>query len=128
MMKNTKRIFICALCIILSVIVASATLMAGATDVINESTTAASSAEATEKTTIPATEVISTTEKPIEDSIKDFVSENDLQDDLNEIGGGIKSFSASITEFFENLIKGIETASERIVEFLKQVFRVASFD
>ena len=115
MMKNTKRIFICALCIILSVIVASATLMAGATDVINEST-------------IPATEVISTTEKPIEDSIKDFVSENDLQDDLNEIGSGIKSFSASITEFFENLIKGIETASERIVEFLKQVFRVASFD
>ncbi len=127
-MKNTKRIFICALSIILSVIVASATLMAGATDVINESTTAAASAEATEKTTIPATEVISTTEKPIEDSIKDFVSENDLQDDLNEIGSGIKGFSASITDFFENLIKGIETASERIVEFLKQVFRVASFD
>ena len=90
-MKNTKRIFICALCIILSVIVASATLMAGATDVINESTTAAASAEATEKTTIPATEVISTTEKPIEDSIKDFVSENDLQDDLNEIGGTISA-------------------------------------
>lgn len=127
-MKNTKRIFICALCILLSVLVASATLMAGATDVVAESTTAAASTEVTEKTTIPATEVISTTEKPIEDSIKDFVSENDLQDDLSEVGNGIKSFSATVTKLLQDFIKAVETASERIVEFLRQVFKIASFD
>lgn len=121
-MKNTKKIFVYALCILLSVLIASATLMAGATDSITESTTAS------EKTTIPATEVISTTEQDITDAISEFVSENDLQDDLSEVGNGIKSFSAFMTDLLNDFISVLESSSEKLVEFLKQVFRIASFD
>jgi len=117
-MKKTKKIFVYAICILLSALIASATLMAGATD-----------AAVTEKTTVPATAVVTTEPaKDVTDVIVEIVSKNELQDDLSEIGNGIKSFSEKMADFLNNCIKAIETAGEKIVEFLKQVFRLGTFD
>lgn len=122
-MKKTKKIFVYAICILLSALIASATLMAGATDAA-----VAEQTSVTEKTTVPSTAVVTTTEKDITDVIVEIVSKNELQDDLSEIGNGIKSFSEKMADFLNDCIKAIETAGEKIVEFLKQVFRLGTFD
>lgn len=116
-MKKTKKLFIGVICIILSVIIASATLMAGATDT-----------DVTEKTTVPSTEIVTTEPaKDVDEIIGDFVSENGLQDDLSEVGNGIKSFSTKMSELLSGFIEAIEKASESLVQFLKQIFRVSAF-
>lgn len=117
-MKKTKKLFVCAMCILLSVIIASATLMVGATD-----------EAVTEKTTVPATAVVTTEPaKDVDEILSEFVSENDLQDDFSEVGDGIKNFSQTMSKILSDFISALEDASERLVEFLKQVFRLGTFD
>lgn len=122
-MKKAKKFLVYALCILLSVVIACSTLIAGAAD--NTSYAVASS-----KSAVPSAleEESTTAEKEIEDIIAGFVSENGWQDDISEVGDDILDFSKKAEIFLTNLIEKLEAAVERFTEFLKQIFRVGVFD
>ena len=108
-MKNSKRFFVYAVCILLSVVIACSTVMVGATD---EVTTAAAETT-TEKPTgndLLYTEPTIPTEKDITDTISEFVSENELEDDLSEIG--------------KDILDGSQKAFETFIQFFKKIFNL----
>ena len=122
-MKNTKRFFVYAVCILLSVVIACSTVMVGATD---EVTTAAAETT-TEKPTgndLLYTEPTIPTEKDITDTISEFVSENELEDDLSEIGKDISEGSVKAENFLTKLIEKLENAFETFIQFFKKIFNL----
>ena len=122
-MKNTKRFFVYAVCILLSVVIACSTVMVGATD---EVTTAAAETT-TEKPTgndLLYTEPTIPTEKDITDTISEFVSENELEDDLSEIGKDILDGSQKAENFLTKLIEKLENAFETFIQFFKKIFNL----
>lgn len=125
-MKNTKKIFVSLLCILLSVLVASATLMVGATDDA-ASETATSSTESVTYTLVPSTAVVTTTQKEITDIISEVISKNDWQDDLSEAGSEVVEASSKIETFLNDFIEAIESFAEKFLAFFKQIFKVADF-
>ena len=125
-MKNKG--FISALCIILSMIIASATLMAGATDtVVDDSTESTSTTVYVPDTVVPTKEVVSTTEKPIDEMLSELVSKNELEDDLSEIGSGITNAASEASGFLNSFIKALEKFRDKLVDALNLVFRFFSF-
>ena len=126
-MKNSKKFFVCVLCILLSVVIACGTLMAGAADAVLEETTAS----LTEITSIyypPLYTTTTTTEKDITDTISEFVSENELQDDLNNIGNDIKEATSKTSGFLQDIIDAIQKLSDNISKFLKKIFNLDFFN
>ena len=122
-MKKAKKVFISLLCILLSVLVASATLMVGATD-----DEASQEATSVTYTLVPSTAVVTTTQKEITDIISEIVSKNELKDDLSEVGSEVVDFSEKTSTFFSKIIEAIEKFSENFLAFFKQIFKIADFD
>lgn len=113
-MKKTNKIFVYAICILLSALIASATLMAGATDTVAEETTAS---------TLPSISTVTTTQKEIDEIVEDFISDKGLDDDLSEMGDDIRDFSGGASTFLHNLLEVFEDIRFAIVKFIEQVFK-----
>lgn len=126
-MKKANKFFVYGICILLATIIACSTLMVGATDNVADATPGETTAEVESSVYVP-TELTKETEKDITDTISEIVSKNEWEDDLSEAGDDIKDFSGETTSFLEKLINAIRDASQRLTEFLKQIFRIGFFD
>ena len=127
MMKKTNKIFVYAICILLSALIASATVMVGAAD-DPASTESISTTASKVYTTVPSTKVVTTTEKDITDIISEVVSKNELQDDFSEVGDDIKDFTGKSQTFLEELKEAFEKAFEKFIAFFTQMFKLGTFD
>ena len=124
-MKNSKRFFVYAVCILLSVVIACSTVMVGATDESTTESAATTVESTTEKPTgsdLLYTEPPIPTEKDITDTISEIVSENGWEDDLSEIGKDISEGSVKAENFLTKLIEKLENAFETFIEFFKKIF------
>ena len=124
-MKNSKRFFVYAVCILLSVVIACPTVMVGATDESTTESAATTVESTTEKPTgndLLYTEPPIPTEKDITDTISEIVSENGWEDDLSEIGKDISEGSVKAENFLTKLIEKLENAFETFIEFFKKIF------
>ena len=124
-MNKAKKVFVSLLCILLSVLVASATLMVGATDDA-ASQEATSVTESITYTLVPSSAVVTTTNKEITDIISEVISKNEWEDDLSEAGSEVVDFSKETSSFLHKVIEAIEKFSEKFLAFFKQIFK--SFD
>ncbi len=113
-MKKTNKIFVYAICILLSALIASATLMAGATDTVASEETTAS--------TLPSISSVTTTTKEIDKVVEDFINDKELDDDLSEMGDDIRDFSGGASTFLSNLIEVFEDIRNALVMFINQIF------
>lgn len=125
-MKKTNRFFTYAACILLAILVACGTIMVGAADATASDTSEVEVLESTTEDLSYTPETVPT-KGDITDAILDFVSTNEFQDDLSEAGDEIKKFSWNAEDFLKDLIEKIQSAVERVTEFLRHLFRVAKF-
>ena len=126
-MKNSKRFFVYAVCILLSVVIACSTVMVGATDEITTASVATTEESTTEKPTgtdLLYTEPTIPTEKDITDTISEIVSENGWEEDLSNLGQDISNGSHQAQTFLEKLIEKLENAFETFIEFFKKIFNL----
>lgn len=118
-MKKTNRLFSYAICIILSALIASATLMAGATD--------DPASEVSKESTLPSISAVTTTSKDIVEIVTDVIYDNGLDDDLSELGDDIRDTSGKAAGFLSTLIEFIEGIRNGILKFFEQLFNLSKW-
>ena len=128
-MKNSKKFFVYAVCILLSVVIACSTVMVGATDDAASSNSASETTKAKPTgTDLLYTEESIPTDPHITDTISQIVSQNGWEDDLSNVGQEIVDGSNSAAGFLERLIESLENAFETFIQFFRQIFRIGFFD